>query len=67
MKDLSFTREIVDKKLKLSYSQEAVLLLNASKDFDIDEFEEKFVQDIPVGSRTILEYVMEKEREKHNG
>ena len=47
----------------LSYSDESELLMKAIKNFDIDKFEEEFLKNISIGSRTILEYIFKKQKE----
>ena len=46
----------------LSYSDESELLMKAIKNFDIDKFEEEFLKNIPIGSRTILEYIFKNKK-----
>ncbi len=56
-------RVIEGKKFVLSYSTEAELLLMATG-INKEEFEEHFLTNIEIGSRTILEFALERQKQK---
>ena len=50
--------------MELKYSEEAKILIDNLKDFDKQDFENWFIENLSVGSRNIFEYIFEKEKNK---
>ena len=53
--------------MKVIYSAQAQVLIKELKNFDRADFEAWFFANLPIGDRTILEYLSFKNRELKNG
>jgi len=50
----------------IPYSFQALTMIDNLKEFDKDDFEDWFVKKLSIGSNNILEYLIDKKRNKSN-
>ena len=53
--------------MKINYSTKAEILIRELKSFDRADFEAWYFANLPVGDRTILDYLLFKNKELKNG
>lgn len=49
--------------MKLNYSEQANILIKALKDFDRADFEAWYLAHLPIGNKTIFDYLLFKDTE----
>lgn len=50
--------------MKINYSQQAEIVIKELKNFDRADFEAWVLANIPVGNKTIMDYLLFKDKEK---
>lgn len=50
--------------MEMKYSKQAKVMLDNLKEFDEEEFEKWYIENLLIGSNNILQYLMEKDKNK---